>query len=339
MDQPCGACDHVFRMPQAGTSPSPQVHFATGMRAATLPPQAFFLISAVFHYLGPSFAVMLFSRVEVPGVVWLRIASAAAAFAIWRRPWRIVSRLRPHQRATLFALGIVLAAMNTCFYLAIDRVPLGTVGAIEFLGPIVLAVAGARSRRNLIALGLAMAGVYSLTNVRIAGQPVGFLFTFANSALFMFYIILGHRLAQDGGASGVDRLGASMLVALAAVTPFTLGSAIPAFRDATLLGAGIGVGISSSVIPYVCDQLAMARLPRATFALLLSLLPATATVIGLLVLHQVPTDVELGGILLVIAGVATHKDAVEQAPIAKLRVADVVHAAAVHGEDLGRDEP
>ena len=289
-------------------APSPPLQIATGIRATVLPPQAFFLISAVFHYLGPSFAVMLFSRVEVPGVVWLRIASAAMVFAVWRRPWQVVSRLRPHQRATLFALGVVLAAMNMCFYFAIDRVPLGTVGAIEFLGPIGLAAAGARTSRNLVALGLAMAGVYSLTDVRIAGQAVGFLFTFANSALFMLYIILGHRLAEDGGASGVDRLGASMLVALAAVTPFTLESALPAFRDASLLGAGIGVGISSSVIPYVCDQLAMARLPRATFALLLSLLPATATVIGILVLHQIPTGVELAGVALVIAGVAVHQD-------------------------------
>ena len=324
-------------MLRAGTCPW-HVHIARGIRAPVLPPQAFFLVSAVFHYLGPSFAILLFSRVDVPGVVWLRIAGAAVMFAIWRRPWQIVYQLRPHQRATLLSLGVVLAAMNTCFYFAIDRVPLGTVGAIEFLGPIGLAAAGTRSRRNLVALGLAVAGVYSLTNVRITGQPVGFLFTFANSALFVIYIILGHHLAQDGEASGVDRLGASMLVALAAVTPFTLGSAIPAFRDATLLGAGIGVGISSSVIPYVCDQLAMARLPRATFALLLSLLPATATGIGLLVLHQVPTAVEVAGVSLVIAGVAIHKDPVEQAPIATLRVADVVHAATVYGEDLGRDE-
>ncbi len=307
MDEAHWACDHGPGMPQASGSPSAQLNTASAIGAA-VPPQAFFLISAVFHYLGPSFAVLLFSRVEVPGVVWLRIASAAMVFTIWRRPWQIFAQLRPHQRATLFALGVVLAAMNTCFYLAIDRVPLGTVGAIEFLGPIALAAMGTRTRRNLLALVLAMAGVYSLTDVRIAGQPAGFLFTFANSALFMLYIVLGHRLAQDGGASGVDRLGASMLVALAVVTPFTIGGAIPAFRHLTWLAAGVGVGISSSVIPYVCDQLAMSRLPRATFALLLSLLPATATIIGILVLRQVPATIELAGVCLVIAGVAVHRN-------------------------------
>ena len=189
-----------------------------------VPPQAFFLVSAVFHYLGPSFAVLLFGRVAVLGVVWLRIASAAAVFAVWRRPWRVVSGASAPQRATLVALGVVLAAMNTCFYLAIDRVPLGTVGAIEFLGPIGLAAMGFRTRRNLAALALAVAGVYSLADVRIAGQLPGFLFAFANSGLFVLYIVLGHRLAQDGGAAGVDRLGAAMLIALAAVTPLTIGA-------------------------------------------------------------------------------------------------------------------
>jgi inner membrane transporter RhtA len=295
-------------MQHASSSRSAHLQQAATARTDAVPPQAFFLISAVFHYLGPSFAVLLFSRVEVLGVVWLRIASAAVVFAIWRRPWQIFSRVQPHQRATLVALGVVLAAMNTCFYLAIDRVPLGTVGAIEFLGPIGLAAMGSRTRRNLLALGLAIVGVYSLTDVRIAGQPVGFLFTFANSALFVLYIVLGHRLAQDGGASGVDRLGASMLIALVAVTPLTIGSATPAFRHLTLLGAGVGVGICSSVIPYVCDQLAMSRLPRATFALLLSLLPATATIVGILVLRQVPTTIELAGVSLVIVGVAVHRD-------------------------------
>ncbi|HLJ61511.1 MAG TPA: EamA family transporter [bacterium] len=279
-----------------------------GITVTGLPPQAFFLVSAVFHYLGPSFAVLLFSRVDVLGVVWLRIASAAAVFAIWRRPWRVLAEVRPRQRVTLVALGTVLATMNTCFYLAINRVPLGTVGAIEFLGPIALAAAGARSHRNLIALGLAVAGVYCLTHVRIAGESVGFALTFANSALFVLYVILGHRVAQDGGASGVDRLAAAMLIALVVVTPFTIAAAAPAFLQLTLLGAGVGVGICSSVIPYVCDQMAMARLPRATFALLLSLLPATATVVGVVVLHQIPTPIELAGVALVIVGVAVHRE-------------------------------
>src|SRR5919197_3841528 len=149
-----------------------------------------------------------------------------------------------------------------------------------------------------MALGLAVVGVYLLTDVRIAGQPLGFVFAFDNCALFVLYMVLGHQIAQDGGGAGVDWLGAAMLVVLVAITPVGLAGALPALARPALLGAGIGVGVCSSVIPYVCDQLAMAWLPRATFALLLALLPATAAAIGIVVLKQIPTVQEIAGILL-----------------------------------------
>src|SRR6266545_3639489 len=198
--------------------------------ADRVPPASFFLVSAVFHYLGPSFAVLLFVNVDVLGVAWLRIASAAVVFAIWRRPWRVLQRASASQRRVLLGLGAVLAAMNSLFYLAIDRLPLSTVGAIEFLGTIVLA------------------------------------------------------------------------------TPFAVTAAAPAFTHPVWLLWAIGVGLCSSVIPYVTDQLAMARLPRATFALMLALLPATATVVGLVVLSQVPTARDLAGVGLVVVGVALHQE-------------------------------
>jgi inner membrane transporter RhtA len=273
-----------------------------------LPPHVFFFVSAVFHYLGPSFAVLLFSSVSVLGVAWFRIASAAIVFALWRRPWRIFVKMPWVKQRTLLALGIVLGLMNACFYLAIARLPLGTVGAIEFLGPIVLAALGARTPRNIAALLLAVGGVWLLTDVRLSGQPLGFVFAFANCAFFMLYIILGHRIAQDGGATGIDRLGAAMLIALVTITPLGFSGALPAMTYPLLVLAGVGVGICSSVIPYVCDQLAMARLPQATFALLLSLLPASATVIGVVVLRQIPSLLEIVGILLVAGGVALHRE-------------------------------
>jgi inner membrane transporter RhtA len=276
---------------------------------ARIPPHAFFFVSAIFHYLGPAFAVLLFSSVSVLGVAWFRIASAAVVFAAWRQPWRMFVRMPWAKRRTLLALGIVLALMNACFYLAIARIPLGTVSAIEFLGPIILAALGARTPRNIAALLLAAGGGWLLTNVRFSGQPLGFLFAFANCVFFMLYVVLGHRIAQDGGAAGIDRLGAAMLVALVVITPIGIGGALPAIVQPLLLLAGIGVGICSSVIPYVCDQLAMARLPRATFALLLSLLPASATIIGIVVLRQIPKPLEVAGILLVAGGVALHREA------------------------------
>ena len=287
----------------------PQTQVEPGRR---VPPHAYFLVSAIFHYLGPAFAVLLFAHVSVLGVAWLRIATAAIIFAAWRRPTRlarVVARRTWAERRLLLALGVVLGLMNACFYLAIARLPLGTVGAIEFLGPITLAALGARSRRNLCALCLAVAGVWLLTDVRLAGQPLGFVFAFANCALFMLYVILGHRIAADGGSAGIDRLGVAMLVALLTITPIGLADAVTTFPQPLLLLAGAGVGICSSVIPYVTDQLAMARLPRATFALMLSLLPACATLIGVLVLRQVPTLVEVLGVALIICGVAVHQEA------------------------------
>ena len=107
----------------------------------------------------------------------------------------------------LAAWGAVLALMNCCFYLAIDRLPLGTVAAIEFLPVIVLAAAGARTRRNLAALMIAVPGVYLLTDVQLAGEPLGVALAFANAVLFALYIVLAHRVAQHEEVSGIDGLG------------------------------------------------------------------------------------------------------------------------------------
>jgi inner membrane transporter RhtA len=190
----------------------------------------------------------------------LRIAGAAVVFAVWRRPWRLVRRLKPRQRRVLLELGVVLAAMNATFYLAIARLPLATVGAIEFLGTIMLAAIGVRSGRNVIALMLTVGGVVALTDIQLAGAPFGFVFAFVNCALFMLYVVLGHRIANTGGG------------------------------------------------PSGIDQLAMARLRRDTFALMLCILPAVATVIGIVVLTQVPTLQELTGIALIAAGVSVHQE-------------------------------
>ena len=270
--------------------------------AAKAPPHAAFVVSAVFHYLGPAFAVLLFVRVDVLGVAWLRIAAAALVFALWRRPWHVL------RNRTVLAWGVVLAVMNCCFYSAIDRLPLATVAAIEFLPVIVLAAIGAHTRRNVTAIVLAVPGVYLLTGVHLEGEALGVALALANAGLFAAYIVLAHRVASDPGITGIDGLAGAMLVALVAVTPMAGWAALPAISDPVALLAGAGVGISSSVIPYVADQVAMARLTRAAYALMVSLLPATATVVGLIVLTQVPSATDALGIALVIAGVALHRE-------------------------------
>ena len=276
-------------------------------RITATPPHFWFIVSAIFHYLGPSFAVLLFQHVGVLGVAWFRIASAALVFALWTKPWKT---FRSADRATvilLLLLGACLAFMNSAFYLAIDRLPLSLVATMEFVGTIAVALFGLRAMQNYAALALAVAGVFILIDVRWSDDWLGLTFAALNALLFMAYIILGHRISQQGAEEGVGRLGAAMAAAFVFVMPIGFGDAVAAFSYPLLILAGIGVGISSSVVPYVCDQLAMSQLPRNTYALLLALLPATATIVGAIVLSQIPTLRDITGILLVMAGVAIHK--------------------------------
>jgi inner membrane transporter RhtA len=268
---------------------------------------SYFCISAVFHYLGPSFAVLLFAHLGVLGVAWLRIAAAALVFGLWRRPWRLFFAADRRTRLLISAMGIILALMNASFYLAIDRLPLASVAAIEFAAVIAVAAWGLRSTRNLAALVLAVAGVFLLIGFAWPEDQWGLVFAIVNAILFAAYVIVGHALARSGGAQGIDRLAVAMLIALIVALPIGISEALPAFTSPLLLAAAAGVGISSSVIPYVCDQLAMARLPRATFALMLTLLPAIAAITGAVVLAQIPSLREIAGIALVAAGVGIHR--------------------------------
>jgi len=277
-----------------------------------VPAPAWFAISALFHYLGPSFAVLLFPAVGVLGVTWFRIAAAAFVFAPVTRPLGTLRDADRPTRLRLVSLGFCLAAMNTAFYLALDRLPMSLVAAMEFSGTVLIALWGIRTGRNLAALGLTIAGVLLLIDVRWASDLAGLVFAFLNAAFFVCYIALGHRIAEEGAASGVTRLGAAMAAAFVFIFPFGILQAAQAFAAPHLVLAGIGVGVCSSVIPYISDQFAMARLPRASFALMLALLPATATLIGAVVLGQMPAARDVAGILLVMAGVAVHQPLIER---------------------------
>jgi inner membrane transporter RhtA len=280
-----------------------------GSAGSKIPAQIWFVISAAFHYLGPAFAVLLFPAVGVFGVAWFRIASAALLFAPITRPWRLFARIDQRERRLLVCMGLSLAAMNCSFYLALARLPISLVAAIEFVGTLALALYGLRTPRNRVALGMAVAGVFMLINVRWATDPVGLVFAFANGVLFVIYVVLGHRIARAGAGAGIERLGVALAIAFVAVFPVGIIQAAGSFTRPMLVLAGAGVGICSSVIPYVCDQLAMARLPRSSFALLLTLLPASATIIGAIVLGQIPSLRELTGIVLVMAAMAVHRPA------------------------------
>ena len=204
--------------------------------------------------------------------------------------------------------------MNTSFYLALERLPMSLVAAMEFVAVLAVALYGVRTWRNLTALSVVVLGVVILIDVAWASDPMGLIWSTLNAALFAVYVVLGHKAAESGASGGVERLGAAMTIALILLIPIGLAEALSVFGAPVLILAGIGVGIASSVIPYVCDQLAMARLPRASFALMLSLLPAMATIIAAIVLTQIPSLRDVLGVGLVVVGVAIHAPQARHGP-------------------------
>jgi inner membrane transporter RhtA len=284
--------------------------------AEAVPPKAWFGVGAVFHYLGPAFAVLLFPAVGALGMAWLRIASSAAIYATWTRPLTTIKQADRQTRWLLVCLGACLAMMNTAFYLALDRLPMSLVAAMEFVGTISVALFGLRTRRNVAALAVTILGVVLLLDVKWLADPLGLFWAALNASMFGVYIVLVHRAAQSGASGGVRHLGAASMIAFVLILPVGLEQALNAFESWQLLLAATGVGVCSSVVPYICDQLAMSRLPRSSFVLLLALLPAGATVIAASVLAQIPTAGDVLGVLLVMCGIVIHKPPPEAQPLA-----------------------
>jgi inner membrane transporter RhtA len=264
-----------------------------------LPPPVLFALGGTSLYLGAAIGVGLFDVVDPAGVAWLRTLGAAVVLLAWRRPGAAAFRGRRLLLAAVF--GVVTAGMNVAFYEAIDRIPLGTAVAVEFLGPVAVAAVGSRSRRDVGALALVVAGVLLIADVQLGASPAGLAFVLAAAALWAGYIVLGKRVS-DGG-SGLDDLGVGLAVATVVLAPLVLTTGA-VWGSPRLLVLGIGVGVLSSVVPYALDQVVLRRVGRARFALLLALLPATAVIVGLVVLRQVPSLPEVVGIVLVVAAIA-----------------------------------
>lgn len=254
-------------------------------------------------YIGAALAVGLFDRLAPSAVAVLRLIGAAAVLLAWRRPARAAWRGARLLRALAF--GLATGLMNLAFYEAIARLPLGTVVAIEFCGPVLVAAVASRRPRDVAAVVLAAAGVLLIADVRWSGSPSGVLWALAAAAMWALYILLGKRVASAG--NGLDDMAVGFAVAAVVLSPLLLvGGVAPlaALADPLLLLLAVGVGVLSSVVPYVLDQLVLRRVGRARFAVLLALLPATATVVGLVALAQVPGGLEALGIAAVVAAVA-----------------------------------
>ena len=212
--------------------------------------------------------------------------------------------------------GLVTIGMNIAIYEAISRIPLGTAVAIEFLGPTAVAALGSRRRRDLAAVGLASAGVLLLAGVEFDANLTGVLFALVSAAMWAGYILVGKRVADTG--DGLDSLAVGMSLAAVVLAPAILvpQARIDAsvFADSRTWLLGLCIGLLSTAIPYALDQLVLVQIGSAKFALLLALLPVTATLIGVVVLRQIPTLLEITGIAL-----GRRRAAAERARIADRR--------------------
>jgi inner membrane transporter RhtA len=268
-----------------------------------VPAPALFVVGGTSMYVGAALAVGLFDRLSPSAVAVLRLVGAAAVLLAWRRP--AGSAWRGARLGRAVAFGLATGLMNIAFYEAIARLPLGTAVAIEFCGPVAVAAVASRRPRDVGAVVLAAVGVLLIADVRWSGSPSGVMWALAAAALWAAYILLGKRVARAG--NGLDDMAVGFVVAAVVLSPLLLvgGPTVPAaLADPLVLGIGLGVGVLSSAVPYVLDQVVLRRLGQARFAVLLALLPATATVVGLVGLAQVPGVPEAVGTAAVIVAVA-----------------------------------
>ena len=264
-----------------------------------IPPEALFVLGGISQYIGAAIAVTLFDTFSARNVALLRVLAAGLIVLGVRRSWRKEWNRQRVLNAAVF--GSVLAAMNLAFYLAIDNLPLGNAVAIEFLGPISVAALGARSRRSIAAVALAGTGVAVISGVQAAGSLPGIGFALLAAVLWAGYIVLGHRIARSG--SGIDGLGLGMAIGALVIAPVAAPGIGATFDEPFLVLLALATGLFSNAIPYGIDQVVMARLPRSRFALLQSLLPLTATIVGFVALGQVLQPIEVVGVAMVVVAI------------------------------------
>jgi inner membrane transporter RhtA len=271
---------------------------------AEVPPWAMAVAAMLSIQLGAALSVGLIDAVGAAGTAWLRLTMGAAMFLVLARP-----RLRGIRRGdlvTLLCLGVATGTMTTAFLAAIERVPLGTVVAVEFLGPLTVAAVRSHTARALAWPALALLGVVLLTEPWHAGVDlVGLAFAALAGAGWGTYIVLTQRVGDR--FSGVT--GLALTIPVAAATAAVLGIPQAAGHlTPGVLAAAAGLAVLVPVLPFALEMLALRKMTPTAFGTLMALEPAIGLLLGLLVLHQRPSVTQLVGILLVVlAGSAAQR--------------------------------
>ena len=269
------------------------------------------LIGIASVQFGSALATTLFDEAGPAGTVLLRTAFAALVLAA---VWRPAMRGRGETTWRAVALyGVCLVGMNLCFYESLDRIPLGIAVTLEFVGPLTVAIAGTRSHRDVIWVVLAAAGVVLLApGIGDGLDALGVAFALTAGGFWGAYILIAARIGR--GSAGLGGLSAAMIYATIILVPFGVADAGADLLHPGVLAAGLGVALLSSVLPYTVELEALRRLPERTFGVLLSLEPAVAALVGLVVLDQHLLGREIVAIALVVAasaGALSSTEAVE----------------------------
>ena len=251
--------------------------------------------------IGAAVAVGLFDQIGAGGAVFVRAVAGALVLIVFWRP--SLPRDRDGWRLTLL-FGISLAGVSLCFYESIDRIPLGTAVTLEFIGPLAVAVFTSGRRRDWIWAGLAAVGILLLTG-GIGGSdldPVGVVLALGAGFFWGAYMVLGRRVgAASAGGGG---LALAMLVSAVLTAPFGISDGGTELFDPTVLAVGLAIGLLSAAVPFSLELEAMRRLPSSVFGVMMSIEPAVAALVGLVVLSQVIEPIQVVAVMLVVAASA-----------------------------------
>lgn len=262
-------------------------------------PLAALLVVIVSVQFGAGFAKRLFSELGVELTTALRLCVGAALLLPLLRPWRL--RLPWRAWPSIVVFGAVIAGMNLLFYSALQRIPLGIAVALEFTGPLTLAALTSHRAIHLVWVGLAALGVLLLLPFTRSAQALdltGVLLALGSGAAWALYTILGQRV---GGAWGTSVIALAIAVGAVLLLPLTLLTSHHLVLTPRDIGDGLMVGIFSSALPFSLEMFALTRMSTRVYGTLTSLEPAVGTLMGLLLLKEFPTLLQLTGIAAVMA--------------------------------------